>query len=90
MPQGLQVFDESGTIIVDSNTFTIKTFLDIGEVTANGSTSISIPAGTTPVVTVDSGVTDYTPNVSLSGGSLTWSKPAGTSSMRGRVLVDLV
>lgn len=90
MPQGLQVWDESGVLVLDTSTITGKSLVDLGEVTGSGSTSISVPSGTTAVVSTVGGSQDYVPQVSLSGGTISWAPPSGSSSSRGRIYVDLL
>lgn len=90
MPSGLQVWDDTGTIIIDTSTNTIKALIDLGEVTSAGSTTISIPAGTTPVVSIDSVASNYPPNVTVSGSTVSWGFLSGAASLRGRLLVDIV
>ena len=90
MPQGLQVKDDAGNIIIDTSTYTVKALIDLGEVTSSGSTTITIPPGTTAVVSVDSVSADYPPNVTVSGSTVSWGFLSGAASLRGRLLVDIV
>ncbi len=90
MAQGLQVWDASGLLIVDTSTLLPRS-VEIGQVTAAGSASIvPIQQGMSvgvPVVVSDTGVPP--PEVTLVGATLSWA-PRGDQGMNARLTVMLL
>jgi hypothetical protein len=91
MPTGLQIFDPTGQLLLDTSTLVPRLALDIGEVTASG--GVSIPAvnqGAIPVVIVTpSGSQQVAPAINISGPTITWSKVGGYN-MRAELAVMLL
>lgn len=90
MPQGCEIYDYTGTLVSGVGTTTLKSLTAVTVVDNAGSTSLSFPAGTTPIETTSGSSTSYVPQSSISGNTLTWSRPSGTSTMGGRIQVNLV
>lgn len=80
MPQGVQLFDATANLVVDTNSFLVKTgIVDIGAITSNGSANIAAiqALGGTVVPLVDAGINRVAPIVSISGSTLSWSDRGG-------------
>lgn len=94
MPQGLQVWDANGVLIVDTSSYVLKTGnINIGTVTSPGSYDLSalLGAGAQPLPIVQNNTRESpAPLVQISGNSLTWNYQAGSSSFNANLSVMLV
>ena len=101
MPQGLQVWDQWGNLVVDTSTFILKDLKIVTVTNSNTATNsipVNIPANTV-VVPSSSGVSSSAnssggsyndlPDVSYSSGNLnyTWSAGGGTKEARVGILL---
>ena len=97
MPQGLQVWDASGNLVIDTSTYVLKTgFISLGNVTTAGSYDI------TPLVTVGIDVIPIVqnndaelplPKVTKSSSAIEWAAQSGGAASDGfnaRIKVMLV
>lgn len=82
MPQGLQVFDASGNIMIDTNTFILKTgAINVGNITAAGSVNISAytaaGAEVVPVLLNNDGMKSL-PVLTKTSTTLSWASSGGS------------
>lgn len=92
MPQGLQVWDASGVLIVDTSTLVYKE-ISIPTVTASGSVTVAVPAGATlvaiPTVDYAQASTNAAPEVSISGGTVSYNY-VGTTGYQSKIRLVLL
>lgn len=93
MPQGLQIFDPSGNLVLDTSSYVVKTgVIDIGDVSAPGSADISaitaLGGVVTPVVS-NNEMTKAFPVVSISGNTLSWSRQAAGADFNARIRIAI-
>lgn len=78
MPQGLQIFDPNGNVIVDSSTFVMKEITMLTALSTAGTldltTAIPNPATIIPAVVVDPNASEASvlPRLSVGSKSVTW------------------
>jgi hypothetical protein len=79
MPQGIQVWDASGNLILDTSTVTVR-ILDVITISANGSGNITNTQFSTGVPfyffqPFQYLIGNYQPTVTFSGNTMSWSLP---------------
>lgn len=91
MPQGIQVWDASGNLIVDTSTYVLKGVIDLGTVETPGSANIPeiTETGAIPILSVAMDATAVPPAVSISGSTVSWDR-VDERSFRAGLRVVLV
>ncbi len=70
---------------MDTSTWLPKAVSRVANVTANGSTTVAVPPGSTLLAIGTAEGTNYAPIVTVSGNTVAWSKPSGATNFRGDV-----
>lgn len=87
MPAGIRVWNADGSLQFDTTNRLFRALTLIDTAGANGSTSVSATAGVI-VQQQPTNTANVQPNVTRSGGTVSWTFPAGTKDNTRLVVME--